>query len=342
MSSNTVNIIGRDNGAGLSRDMDLLSSLFRGRGWRVLVNGRRNRGPGETTKRIAIRAIREWRGVGIAAGVLSPPWALNLHIEDIDHQYLRVARRNVLIPNQEYFREASQCHLHSMDGVLTKTRLAQEIFSAKGCNARYVGWRGADRRIATSSSSDAMALHVAGRSQLKGTDAVLDAWERHPEWPPIVVVRQRMGYDNVPLPWAPRTIPPNVRVIDERISDAALRELQNAIRIHVAPSEAEGFGHVLAEAMSVGALVITTDAAPMNELITNAHGILVGIASTEPMNFGHLAKVDKTDLDRKIGHALNLSKAERDALGDEARTRFENNETTFEPRFWAAIESICI
>jgi len=341
MPSTTVNIVSDDNSAGLSRDIDVLSTEFRSRRWNVLVNGRRNRGSGEIPKRIAIRALREWRSLGIAAGVTKAPWTLNLHLEDINHRFLPLAARNVLIPNQEYFRERSHPHLRAMDCVLAKTRLAEQTFTEKAPATRYIGWRGTDRRDPTVRDTDAIALHIAGRSQLKGTDAVLDVWARHPEWPPLVVVRQRLGYDGQLLPWRPRTVPANVRLIDERIDDAELRALQNAIRIHVMPSEAEGFGHVLAEAMSVSALVITTDAAPMNELITPARGLLVDVAQSEPMNFGHRAQVCTTDLERKIQIALTLSVSERDARGQAARRWFDDNERTFAPSFWSTIDAIC-
>lgn len=40
-------------------------------------------------------------------------------------------------------------------------------------------------------------------------------------------------------------------------------------------SEREGFGHYLNEARSVGALILTTDHAPMSKLIDGTNGILV-------------------------------------------------------------------
>ena len=60
-------------------------------------------------------------------------------------------------------------------------------------------------------------------------------------------------------------LPSNVRIIREA-SDEELRELQNQCQIHIQPSQSEGFGHVLREAMSVNASILTTNAAPMNEI----------------------------------------------------------------------------
>ena len=47
-------------------------------------------------------------------------------------------------------------------------------------------------------------------------------------------------------------------------------------RVHVCPSSREGFGHYINEARSVSAVIITVDAPPMNEFVTNAtSGILI-------------------------------------------------------------------
>ena len=59
------------------------------------------------------------------------------------------------------------------------------------------------------------------------------------------------------------------------LDDAALRTLQNSHRFHLCLSEAEGWGHYIAEALSVGAITLTCDAAPMNELVTAERGLLV-------------------------------------------------------------------
>lgn len=54
-----------------------------------------------------------------------------------------------------------------------------------------------------------------------------------------------------------------------------VRRLQNSHGIHVCVSEREGFGHYINEARAVGALVVTTNHPPMNELITEETGVLV-------------------------------------------------------------------
>ena len=90
------------------------------------------------------------------------------------------------------------------------------------------------------------------------------------------------------------------------MSDEELRQLQNAHRFHVCPSEAEGWGHYIAEAMSVRAVTITTDAAPMNELVRPERGLLVAGREGEQHNLARLICFDEAALEQAIGRCLGL------------------------------------
>jgi glycosyltransferase involved in cell wall biosynthesis len=73
------------------------------------------------------------------------------------------------------------------------------------------------------------------------------------------------------------------------------------------------------EAMSCGAVVITTDGAPMNELVARDRGVLVRTARAEPMRLGTSHFVDPDDLDRQIARVIAMRIEERQAIGDQAR-----------------------
>jgi glycosyltransferase involved in cell wall biosynthesis len=123
-------------------------------------------------------------------------------------------------------------------------------------------------------------------------------------------------------------------------SDQNLRTLQNAHRFHVCLSEAEGWGHYIAEAMSVGAVTFTTDAPPMNELIGAGRGVLVGARLAEQHNLARIARFDERALETAIAHTLALDDAQLDAIGAAARSWFVANKHDFAARVQLAVADL--
>lgn len=228
-------IIARDNGSGLTRDAQIFRQALEEAGHSVAVLEFDGRPPS------------------------TPVGDVALFLELFDPKWSRVAHRLVLVPNQEWWPEEMNKHLPLFDLVLCKTRHAETIFRGLGCHTEYVGMTSLDRRMSDVPTEE-FCLHIAGNSRYKGTQAVLEAWQDHPEWPTLKVLSRAFDFQGEP--------PVNVEIITERIDDDELRRLQNAAMLHVQPSECEGYGHVIAEALSTGRPVITTSAPPMNELTT--------------------------------------------------------------------------
>ena len=339
----SVNIIGWDNGGGLSRDIALLREVLEAEGCAVFVN-RMYRGerPLPSLFRAAKRLWASRIGkLAVERVGWRPPYALNIHLEEPQPGYFWLARRNVLIPNQEMITLRSIPHLSHFAEVWAKTRISQKLFSQLGCSVRFLGWSGVDRRQAGAGGSKLnVGLHVAGSSTAKGTDALLDVWGRNSSWPTLKVLRRPHNYIGRAVPWRERDALPNIEMITGRVEEQALRRLQNESALYVCPSEAEGFGHIILEGLSVGGVVITTDAPPMNELVTPDAGLLVAVERFEPMGIGERYFVSHDDLERKIGHALAMSQAERDALGHAARARFEAIDQAFRSRIKACLNAV--
>lgn len=327
-----ANIVAWDNGAGLSRDIDVLVAELNGFGWSVTINGKRRRARHGASFALALERVRyRIRTLAVATGLTGPLFDLNLHLEDIRGQCLGLARWNVLIPNQEWFRDGSRPHLAKIDEVWAKTRVAERVFADLGCKVRFLGWTGVDRRAgAVHHGTGVSALHVAGASSSKGTEALLDVWSAHPHWPVLRVLRRwRGGHCDDRQLRQSRPQGTNIRITEGWVEESALLQMQNECAICVCPSEVEGFGHNIVEAMSLGVLVITTDAPPMNEIVTRETGLLVTVDRSEPMRLGRRYFVDRADLARQIGVALAMSEEQRKALGDAARSRFEQNDAAF-------------
>lgn len=111
---------------------------------------------------------------------------------------------------------------------------------------------------------------------------------------------------------------------------ADIRFLQTSIGLHLCPSEREGFGHYLNEARAAGALVVTTDHPPMNELIDSQSGHLIKPVRSESYAdimalapYGKInAFLEAKDICRAVDKVLELSVAERAAKGTHARRQY--------------------
>jgi glycosyltransferase involved in cell wall biosynthesis len=115
-----------------------------------------------------------------------------------------------------------------------------------------------------------------------------------------------------------------------------LRRMQNAHRFHLCPSEAEGFGHYLVEALGIGAVVLATDAAPMNELVTPRRGVLIPYTRSRREGLVEHALVDETGIEQAVSQAMAMSDDECDQLGARARAFFVENDRAFRTRLAAA------
>lgn len=245
------------------------------------------------------------------------------HLERAHPQWFNAAEKHFLIPNQERFPERHLRRLGRFDHVLAKTRHAEKVFSALKVPTAYVGFASLDRRDATIARGHRL-LHLAGGSTIKGTEELLALWRRRSDLPELVLVQKKSN--------APPETPANVTLRSEYLEESAITELMNACRIHVCPSRSEGWGHYIVEAMSCGAVVITTDGPPMNELVAAAYGLLVPTIREKPRHLGTEFFVDPAALERAIDSALALAPAELTSRSDLARQAYERLRRDFSAR----------
>ncbi len=317
-----IDVIGYDNGVGLSRDLDLVTSILGDAGFDVRRVGvdkdrRGRKGPG-----LGIR-LRQW------FGALRGGRRTNLFIERIRPAWFTGSHRNLLLGNPDFFKDSDVRAAHRLDAVLAKTAHAVPLFATAARRVVEVGFTSEDRRDLSVPRERAF-FHLAGRSPLKGTAAIVEAWRRHPEWPMLTLLQHpERVRENLALP--------NVVHLTRRVDDGELRVLQNRHRFHLCPSETEGFGHHLVEATSVGAVVLTVDAPPMNTLVDASRGILVGFRATEPFRLATRHLVDPVALEHGIERMLALDDAACEAFGGCARAWYEANDRAFRERLVAVV-----
>jgi len=245
----------------------------------------------------------------------------NIFLERVHPRWLKLAKKNYLIPNQERFPKRHIPRLKHIDKILCKSHHAEEIFRQLGFPTEYIGFTSPDRNLPEIKPDFNKFFHLAGKSTLKGTETILELWEKHPEWPQLTLIQHKEN--------APESVPKNVTLITDFVSEEKLREMQNSHGVHLCPSRSEGWGHYIVEAMSCGAVVITTDAPPMNEIVTLDTGILLPIKSQEPRHLGISFYVSPLELEASLSALSELTKKEFSKFSDLALLNFQEKEQSF-------------
>jgi len=274
----------------------------------------------------ALRKARELTARTFGLLKLKPRrFRASVFFQQPQYWWLSDAAFNCVIPNQEWYSEYGQGLLPYIDEVWCKSREAQRVFSALGCRCRFIGFTSDDRYLpALDGERDYRRfLHIAGPSIWKGTKVLVDTWLRHPEWPHLTVM------SHVPLAVEPGSAPPNLAVVRSFMPDEELKQLQNRCGIYIQPTEMEGFGHTLCEAMSARAVVVTTGAAPMNELVEPDRGFLVEVGRTEPHYLGTRNYVTPETIEATIARVLATDVAQLERMGRRGREWFLESDAAF-------------
>ncbi len=298
-----LNIVARTNGVGLDRDVDLVREVAEAAGHQVTVSHCRGTSP--------LFAILPQK----------TRFDANIFMERVFTRWIGAAQTNILIPNQERFPERHLGRLQKIDHIFCKTEHGLETFQKHHSSCHLTRFTSKDLLDETVTRKRHSFFHLAGRSTLKGTKTVLSVWKKHPEWPKLTLLQHA---DN-----APSEVPNNVRLITDYLSDEEIVRLANEHQFHLCPSESEGWGHYLVEAMSCRAIVITTDAPPMNELVTTSHGLLSKWKDSEKRHLGTNFFVDLHFLEEQIEQALGLDESQIEQLGKRARDWMLTNDSTF-------------
>ncbi|MBS0395805.1 MAG: glycosyltransferase [Proteobacteria bacterium] len=330
----SINLVAFENAVGNSRDIALLSAALRALGCEVTVTVPSKYARRRRRHRLvrAFAAARRWYGRRRAAQGRASEFDLTVMLEHVWPEELHRGRRNVIVPNPEFFDRHDRALLGAFDRVWAKTDATRAIFARLGCACSATGFDSADRHLAEVAREPTF-LHLAGKSRMKGTAELVALWSRHPGWPTLTVVHSlpRVGE----LPRAA-----NIVYHTQFLADDELRALQNRSQFHVCTSETEGWGHYIGEALGVGAVVLATDAAPMNELVTPERGILLPARASGQQHLATTYRLEPGALERGVEAALALDGAARARLGAAARAWFLANKQGFAARLAAALADL--
>ena len=310
----TINIVTNNNQYGLSNDASLLVSNL------SLA--------AKTTKSFSFK-VRPVNFYCSECGNAD----INFFLELPNPLLIHSAKINILIANPEWFFKTWIPYLTEFDQIWCKTKCAESLFTKlinenfkinqdKVPKIIYTGWTSLDRNSLKEKASYSDFIHVAGKSILKGSQRLVESWK--PDYPKLHLIANS---ENNSITLSPDK--DNIVIYKEMLSDATLISLMNKCGVHICPSEAEGFGHYLNEARSCGAVVVTTDANPMNQF--SVRPFLIKVDESKPMErtLGTQQFFNQEHFSEIISTLITTDTTELKKVGAQSRLDFIKDQKKF-------------
>ncbi len=305
-----IHIIGRKNAAGLSTDIQILTNLFLKQGWEVRFSDYKS------LKRFSFWSAKKYD--------------LNIFLQWANPTWMKMARKNILIPNPEWFKDKWVKVIPEFDAVFCKTRVATTIFKNKNPHTFFTSFTSQNCHIPEIAKKNRQWLHLAGKSKLKGTHTIIKTWLANPDFPHLTIIQRNAETTEQQAL--------NLTYMSEFIAQDHLQLLMNQCPVHICTSATEGFGHSIGEALSCGAIIITTDAPPMNELVTDKRGFLVKPANKQMMRLATAYGIDQQGLEKAVRKAMHREM--ESSLGQNARNFFIYNDHFFKKEVIKRVETL--
>ncbi|KAH7472458.1 uncharacterized protein KRP23_9451 [Phytophthora ramorum] len=273
-----------------------------------------------------------------------------------------------LMPNIEMIELTPEFYW-KVDAVLCKTQVCYdrvtrwydqegnprnaEVFYTKHTSsdqAQFARKRLGEDAITAKDFSDVKFLHTPGTSIWKGTRAVLECWTSTAGLPPLDVYIDESAYAymmptqfQVKLKFSRSPVNVHLGMIER----SEFTKLTAEAAFFMCPSRSEGYGHYINQARASGAVIVTTDAAPMNELIPSRDkGVLVPARFQKDDRMllggkykgdhglrgvsGLVAAFSSYHLCKSVQEMVKLTTAEqRAAMGAKARTQYHEDTKYF-------------
>lgn len=245
--------------------------------------------------------------------ILGRPQHVSVHLEAICYSRLFAHDLHVLIPNQEWFSPGQFDLLSYVDRIWAKTDFALQLFSEFRRGVEYIGF--------CSEVDPGVGVDPCGRyffsrigiSRFRGAERLVEAWRQHPEWPLL-----KMVIDPSCRPVNP---PANVQYLDFFSTTEEYVACATSALFHIYATETEGFGHSIVESMGYGALVLVTDAPPMNEVANKDCALLIAASYSGQKWFSPRFLVDLAALEAVVERALTLDHATLEQVVANARAQ---------------------
>lgn len=319
-----VNLITNTESPGLWQDVCILQQLL------------------ESMPETSVRVINSFATVLDDSGLGAD---LSIFLESLNNggHYLQYARANWLKVNPEwYYPDQFDRYLPLISLIMCKTRHAYQVWSRRVGAERclYTGFESRDMLVDGAQKIDSF-LHVIGKSEAKGTEAIANAWRQFfYDTPPLTVVTHAQTQEEGHVTWRLVNLFSSVnRPIRHlhNISDDQLAEELSLHRFVIQPSLYEGYGHVIHEAFSAKCAVLTTDAPPMNEFAAVDRRLLIPVVRRVPRMMVEFNHCSAEGVRQAVDTAIKMSAEDLVAIGERSRQDWIVGRDSFRKTFTDAV-----
>lgn len=240
----------------------------------------------------------------------------------------------LLYANPEWIVEQDRARIEAgnVDVLLAKTHHAHQRLAGGFASVQtvYTGFASLSLPKLSVRMDYDKAIHIRGYASQKGTATIMKAYQGATNGLPECVCTMRTFDPAVP-PFVSK-VGSQCTVVFRDIQQSALDRMASRRGLHLCPSEREGFGHYIFGPMSLGAVVLTVDAPPMNELVDASCGLLVP-ARIEDRELYVNATASASDLAEALRSYVAMGLDEKRDMGRKAIEKAAAMRADFEQRF---------
>jgi len=269
-----------------------------------------------------------------------------------DYKLFAYSERNWLLCNHEVFMhvvdESQLNKMRKIDVVLCKTQVGVEWvqqckdkykFTYKICKTGFTSPFKADY-IPIDKKDAGLIVHTAGQHHWKQTAVVLQCWYKYGgELPRLIVTCFQAVMDEmVEKGWLDKEIYdasiaskiPNLTLYTKPIPYDELKVIKMKAGCHICISMTEGFGHIINEGRICSGIIITTNGAPMNELVDKTCSVLINpYKEGLKRNGTKIYEVHPMHLRDAVKIYMNLPLEHRIILGERAHKKYIEDQSYF-------------
>jgi len=246
---------------------------------------------------------------------------VNIFLEVVNPCLFAYARRNIWIPNQEWTYKTWIPYMTMFDEIWVKTTEARECFNKASnykANVKYIGWSSIDKgwNPTTVKKNYSKAFVPVGKNIFRNPKPIFQAYKRMKATVPsiysklpVLHVVYSSAHINV---YSPPEISDKVILRGEVLPQDEYDELLKECGLCICLSAAEGFGHAVVEAMSVGCNLLLSPIKPFTQDIIGQiqPGVYYGEVAAimeQPEHIGCLVDTSVTSIIEMLVEYIDVS-----------------------------------